>query len=150
MWMSTMLKFRACCQSSRFRCLISENKFPLRRIDTYSHDWIFDSFILNIEFVSWIWILNTIITYWIQQLISGLNKYGLEALSVLMLCAPVSIFISGSSALLGRPCCGLSIWLSLLSIFSTLFWVYANLVLRVESKLFFLNKPFHFLTYSLV
>ena len=37
-----------------------------------------------------------------------------EALSVLMLCAPVFIFISGSSALLGCPHCGLSIWLSLL------------------------------------
>ena len=32
-----------------------------------------------------------------------------EALSVLMLCAPVFIFTSGSSALLGRPRCGLSI-----------------------------------------
>ena len=49
-----------------------------------------------------------------------------EALSVLMLCAPVFIFTSGSSALLGRPRCGLSIWLSLLAIFNTLFWVYAN------------------------
>ena len=29
-----------------------------------------------------------------------------EALSVLMLCAPVFIFTSGSSALLGRPHCG--------------------------------------------
>ena len=29
-----------------------------------------------------------------------------EALSVLMLCAPVFIFTSGSSALLGRPRCG--------------------------------------------
>ena len=43
-----------------------------------------------------------------------------------MLCAPVFIFTSGSSALLGRPCCGLSIWLSLLAIFITLFWVYVN------------------------
>ena len=32
-----------------------------------------------------------------------------EALLVLMLCAPVFIFTSGSSALLGRPRCGLSI-----------------------------------------
>ena len=32
-----------------------------------------------------------------------------EALSVLMLCAPVFIFTSSSSALLGRPRCGLSI-----------------------------------------
>ena len=36
------------------------------------------------------------------------------------------IFTSGSSTLLGRPRCGLSIWLSLLAIFNTLFWVYAN------------------------
>ena len=43
-----------------------------------------------------------------------------------MLCAPVFIFTSGSSALLGRPRCGLSMWLSLLAIFNTLFWVYAN------------------------
>ena len=47
-----------------------------------------------------------------------------DALSVLMLCAPVSIFTSGSSALLGRPRCGLSIWLSLLAIFNTLFWFF--------------------------
>ena len=39
---------------------------------------------------------------------------------------PVFIFTSGSSALFGRPRCGLSIWLSLLTIFNTLFWVYAN------------------------
>ena len=32
-----------------------------------------------------------------------------ESLSVLKLCAPVLIFISSSSALLGCPCCGLSI-----------------------------------------
>ena len=41
--------------------------------------------------------------------------------------APVFIFTSGSSGLLGRPRCGLSIWLSQLPIFNTLFWVYANL-----------------------
>ena len=44
-----------------------------------------------------------------------------------MLCAPVFKFTSGSSALLGHPRCGLSIWLLLLAIFNTLFWVYANL-----------------------
>ena len=49
-----------------------------------------------------------------------------EALSVLMLRGPMFIFISGSSALLGHPRCGLSIWLLLLAIFNTLFWVYAN------------------------
>ena len=51
----------------------------------------------------------------------------LKKLSVLMLCVPVFIFTSGSSALLGCPRCGLSIWLSLLAIFNTVFWVYANL-----------------------
>ena len=35
-----------------------------------------------------------------------------------MLCAPVFIFTSSSSALLGLPRCGLSIWLSLLQFFS--------------------------------
>ena len=49
-----------------------------------------------------------------------------EALSVLMLCAPVFIFTSGSSALLGRPRCALWIWWSLLAIFNILFWVYAS------------------------
>ena len=49
-----------------------------------------------------------------------------QALSVLMLCAPVFIFTSGSSALLGCPRCGLSIWLSPLAISNTLFWVYVN------------------------
>ena len=44
-----------------------------------------------------------------------------------MLCAPAFIFTSCSSALLGRPRCGLSIWLSLHVIFNTLFWVYVNL-----------------------
>ena len=43
-----------------------------------------------------------------------------------MLCAPVFLFTSDSSALLGRPRCGLSIWLSLLAIFNTLFWLYVN------------------------
>ena len=55
------------------------------------------------------------------------NKLQLiEALSLLMIGTPVFIFTSGSSALLGRPRCGLSIWLSLLAIFSTLFWVDTN------------------------
>ena len=43
-----------------------------------------------------------------------------------MLCAPVFIFTSSSSALLGRPLCAISIWLSLLAIFNALFWVYAS------------------------
>ena len=44
----------------------------------------------------------------------------LKKLSLLMLLAPVFIFPSGSSALLGCPHCGLSVWLLLLAIFSTL------------------------------
>ena len=53
------------------------------------------------------------------------RRLSCKKLSVLMLCA--FLFTSGSSALLGRPRCGLSMWLSLLAIFNTLFWVYANL-----------------------
>ena len=51
-----------------------------------------------------------------------------------MLCTPVFIFTSGSSALLGHPCCGLSIWLSLPAIFNTLFWVYANFFHKKTDK----------------
>ena len=51
----------------------------------------------------------------------------ITSLSVLMLYAPVLIFTSGSSGLLGRLRCGLSIWLSLLAIFNTLSGVYAKL-----------------------
>ena len=58
------------------------------------------------------------------------QKHFQESLSVLMLCTPVCIFTSGSSALLGHPHCGLSIWLSLLAIFSTLFRVYTHLFAR--------------------
>ena len=43
-----------------------------------------------------------------------------------MLCTPVFIFTSNSSALLGHQYCGSSRWLLLPSIFNTLFWVYAN------------------------
>ena len=43
-----------------------------------------------------------------------------------MLCAPVFTFTSGSSAFLGHPRCGLSIWLLLLAIFNTLFCIYAQ------------------------
>ena len=43
-----------------------------------------------------------------------------------MLCAPVLTFTSSSSALLGCPRCGLSIWLSLLATLNTLFWVYGK------------------------
>ena len=41
-----------------------------------------------------------------------------EALSVLMLCTPVFIFTSRSSALLGHPRCGLWIWVLLLALFN--------------------------------
>ena len=41
-----------------------------------------------------------------------------------MLCMPVFIFTFGSSVLLGHPHCDLSIWLSLLAIFKTIFWVF--------------------------
>ena len=69
------------------------------------------------------------------NLLSGLKyfqdwlepSYQLKKLSVLMLCTPVIIFTSGSSALLGCPRCSLSIWLSNLAIFNTLFRVYTNL-----------------------
>ena len=37
------------------------------------------------------------------------------------------LFTPSSSGLLGRPRCGLSIWLSLLAIFNALFWVYGFL-----------------------
>ena len=51
-----------------------------------------------------------------------------------MLCMPVFIFTSSSSALLGCPWCGLSIWLSLLDIFNTFFCVYANLFHKQTDK----------------
>ena len=44
----------------------------------------------------------------LSQVVENLSKLK-EALSVLMLCTPVFIFASGSSALSGRPRCGLSI-----------------------------------------
>ena len=57
-----------------------------------------------------------------------------KALRVLMLCTPVFIFTSGSSAHLGRPRCGLSIWLPLLAIFNTPFWVYAFFINEKTAK----------------
>ena len=51
-----------------------------------------------------------------------------------MFCTPVFIFTSGSSVLLGRPRCGLSIWLSLFAIFNTLFLVYVNLFHKKMDK----------------
>ena len=46
----------------------------------------------------------------------------------------VSIFTSGNSAYLGHPRAGLSIWLSLLAIFNTLFWVYADFFFLRENE----------------
>ena len=66
-----------------------------------------------------------------------------DALSVLMLCTPVFIFASDSSALLGRPRCGLSICLSLLAIFSTPFWVYANICHEKTDKTRECSKAVH-------
>ena len=57
-----------------------------------------------------------------------------EVLSVLMLCVPVFIFTSGSSALWACPPCGLSIWLSLVALFNTLFSVYAKFFMRKWTK----------------
>ena len=51
-----------------------------------------------------------------------------------MVCAPVFIFTSGSSALLGRPHCGLSICLSLVAIFNALFWVHVNFLYEKTAK----------------
>ena len=65
-------------------------------------------------------------------------------LSVLMLCAPVFIFTSGFSALLGRPRCGLLIWLSLLAIFNTLFWVYVNFFQEKTDKTRKYSEVCHF------
>ena len=65
------------------------------------------------------------------------------SLSVLMLCVPVLILTSSSSALLGHPHCGLLIWLSLLAIFNTLFWVYEKLFMRKQdnTKILFESNP---------
>ena len=73
------------------------------------------------------------------------KKFALKKL--LMLCARV-YFTSGSSALLGRPGCGLSIWLSLLAIFNTLFWVYANLFHEKTDKTREYSKSVIFVWYE--
>ena len=65
-----------------------------------------------------------------------------------MLCALVFIFTSGSSALLGRPCCGLSIWLSLLAISSTLFWIDANFFNEKTDKTRGYSKSAIFVSYE--
>ena len=65
-----------------------------------------------------------------------------------MLCTPVFIFTSGSPALLGRPCCGLSIWLSLLVIFNTLLRVYANLFHEKTDKTLKYSKSAIFVWYK--
>ena len=73
---------------------------------------------------------------------SGKSNQSMERITqrlsqYIMLCTPVFIFISGSSAqLLWHPDCGLSIWLSLLvlAIFSTLFWVCVKFFTRKRTK----------------
>ena len=82
-----------------------------------------------------------------MQFVGG-RKASRNYLSVLMLCAPVFIFTSGSSALLGRPRCGLSIWLSLLAIFNTLFWVYVNLFHEKTDKTWKYSKSAIFVWYE--
>ena len=74
--------------------------------------------------------------------------YFKEALSLLMLCTPVFIFTSSSSALLGCPCCGLLIWLSLLAIFNTLFWVYVNFCQEKTDKRRKYSKSIIFIWYE--
>ena len=64
-------------------------------------------------FCNEVWFYWTITEVW-KNCFIVITKKNLEALSVLMLCAPVFIFTSGSSAFLGRPRCGLSAWLSLI------------------------------------
>ena len=66
-------------------------------------------------------------TTWVSRHVSSPRLPRPWSLSVLMLCAPVFIFTAGSSALLGRPRCDLSIWLSPLAIFNTLSWVMADI-----------------------
>ena len=75
--------------------------------------------------------------------------YSKEALSVLMPCAPVFIFTSGSPALLGRPHCSLAIWLLLLAIFNTLFWVYVNLFHEKTDKTGKYSKSVIFVWYKM-
>ena len=79
---------------------------------------------------------DSLIAIWLtEEPIGTLVRWSLrEALSVLMLCAPVFTFTSSSSALLGRPRCGLLIWLLLLAIFNTLFWVCVNLFTRKRTN----------------
>ena len=60
---------------------------------------------------------------------SQIVRFTFSLIRVLMLCKPVFIFTSSSSAILGRPHCGLSIWLSLL----TLFWVYAIFIFHEKT-----------------
>ena len=71
-----------------------------------------------------------------------------KAISLLMLCAPVFIFTSGTSSLLGHPRCGVSIWLSLLAIFDKLFWVYADLFHEKTNKTREYSKSAIFIWYE--
>ena len=66
-----------------------------------------------VELFSHIWVILSQHLKWNIKL----QKCFKAALSALMLCTPVFILTSGSSALSGHPLCGLSVWLSLLAIF---------------------------------
>ena len=77
-----------------------------------------------------------------------ISTSGCPSVSVLMLCAPVFLFTSDSWALLGRLHCGLSIWLSLLAIFNTLFWVYVNFFHEKTDKTRKYSKSAIFLWYE--
>ena len=71
-----------------------------------------------------------------------------KAISLLMLCTPIFIFTSSTSALLGHPRCGVSIWLSLLAIFDQLFWVYADLFHEKTNKTREFSKSAIFIWYE--
>ena len=86
-----------------------------------------------------------------MQMLLHLWKYVIllkEALSILMLCAPVFIFTSGSSALLRRPRCGLLIWPLLLAIFNALCWVYVHFLHEKTDKPRKYSKSTIFLWYK--
>ena len=79
--------------------------------------------------------------WWLMKTQSRMVK----VLSLLMLCAPVFIFTSGSSFRLGRTHCGFSIWLSLFAIFTTL---YANLFHEKTDKTQEYSKSTIFVRYE--
>ena len=66
------------------------------------------------------------------------------SLQYYVLCAPVFILRSGSSALLECPPCHLSIWLALLAISNTLFYAYAKKISRENIQKTKIFKVHHF------